>query len=125
MLIRSLFMGLLLVLLSTAPHAQQATEIYIPIGASPGVSNTSSIIGTIATVSATDNALTVTDAAGTVTVSIPKETPIWLDRSAAAGTNEVGSPADLEAGLTVEVKYREAARAASVTADWIKVQMTD
>lgn len=121
MLTRSLFMGLLLALLSTAPHAQQAMEMFIPIGASPGVSNTSSIIGTIATVSA--GALTVSDAAGSVTVAIPEETPIWLDRSAATGTNQVGSPADLQAGLTVEVKYREAARAASVTADWIKVQI--
>ncbi len=123
MLTRSLFVGLLWALLNTAPQAQQATERYIPIGASPGVSNTSSIIGTIATVSA--GTLTMSDAAGTVSVSIPSETPIWLDRSAATGTTEIGSPADLKAGRRVEVKYREAARAATVTADWIKVQMSD
>lgn len=123
MSIRSLFcLGLLLVL-PVLTHAQQAMEMFIPIGASVGVSNISSIIGKVATVDEQNNTFTVNDASGTLTISIPDKTPVWLDRSKASGTNQMGSATDLKAGLTVEVKYKEAARGPSLTAEWIKIEM--
>ncbi|HUL10631.1 MAG TPA: hypothetical protein VLU73_00445 [Methylococcaceae bacterium] len=125
MSIRSLFcLALLLAFPAVAPNAQQATEMYIPIGASPGVSTITSIIGKIAAVDEQNRTITVSDASGTATVAVPDETPVWLDRSKATGTNQRGSAADLKAGLTVEVKYREAARGSSLTAEWIKIEMT-
>lgn len=122
MSIRSLFcLGLLLVL-PVLTHAQQAMEMYIPIGASVGVSNISSIIGKVATVDEQNNTFTVNDASGTLTISVPDKTPVWLDRSKASGTNQIGSTTDLKAELTVEVKYKEAARGPSLTAEWIKIE---
>lgn len=123
MSIRSLFcLGLLLVL-PILTHAQQAMEMYIPIGASVGVSNISSIIGKVATVDELNNTFTVNDAPGTLTIAVPDKTPVWLDRSKAAGTNQIGSAIDLKAGLTVEVKYQETTRGPSLTAEWIKIEI--
>jgi hypothetical protein len=123
MSIRSFFcLGLLLVL-PILTHAQQAMEMYIPIGASVGVSNTSSIIGKVATVDELSNTFTVNDASGTLTIAVPDKTPVWLDRSKAAGANQIGSAIDLKAGLTVEVKYQETTRGPSLTAEWIKIEI--
>lgn len=124
MLTRSLFIGLLLTLLPQAPYAQEATEIFIPIGESPGVSNINSIIGKITAVDVQNRTVTLSDQAGTVTVSIPQNARIWLDRSKGTGKNEPGSPADLKAGRTLEVKYKEATRGTSVTAEWVKIEVT-
>lgn len=126
MLTRLFLLGVLLALPTSALFAQAAMEMFIPIGDSHGVSNIFSIIGKIATVSEQHRSLTVSDSSGaTYTVTIPNEVPIWLDRSKGQGKNEVGSLADLEAGRTVEVKYKEATRGTSVTADWVKVEMTN
>lgn len=126
MLTRFFFLGVFLTLPAPALFAQEATEMYIPMGASPGVSNTSSIIGKIAIVDQQNRSLTVSDSSGTTyTVAIPNEAPIWLDRSKGQGNNQAGSVADLSAGLTVEVKYKEATLGTSVTADWVKVEMTN
>lgn len=104
-------------------YGQEATEIYIPIGASPGVSSIASIIGKVAAVDEPNKTLSVTDSTGTYTIAITDETHIWLDRSKVQQANQTGSVSDLEPGLTVEVKHKEPARSSSVTADWIKVEI--
>ena len=82
-------------------------EKFVPIGASPGVSNIYSIIGKIATVNEENRSLTVNDSSGvTYLVTIPNGAPVWLDQSKAKGKKEVGSLADLQSGRTVEVKYK-------------------
>jgi hypothetical protein len=127
MLTRLFFLGVLLALPTSALFAQYTTEEFVPIGASPGVSNIYSIIGRIATVNQENRRLTVNDSSGvTYLVTIPKEATVWLDRSKAKGKNAVGSPADLQPGRTVEVKYKgdPATRGTSLTADWIKVEVT-
>jgi hypothetical protein len=106
-------------------YAQQEMEMFIPIGKSPGVSNKTSIIGAVVSIDDQHRTLTMTDSAGTYTVTIPDGTMVWLDRSKVKGTNEIGSPADIKPGLTIEVKHKEPKRAASVAAEWIKVQVTD
>ena len=127
MLTRLFFLGVLLALPASALFAQAAMEMVKPIGESPRVSNIYSIIGKIDTVNQENRSLTVSDSSGVkYLVTIPKEAPIWLDRSKAQGKNEVGSPADLQPGRTVEVKYKgdPATRGTSVTADWVKVEVT-
>lgn len=106
-------------------HAQQAMEIVVPIGKSPGVSQSHSIIGTIETVDDQHESITITDHSGTYTVTINDDTKIWLDKSKLRKANETGSPADFQPGRTAEVKYREAKRASSVTAEWIKVEIAE
>jgi hypothetical protein len=123
MSIRSFFcLGLLLVL-PALTHAQQAMEMYIPIGASIGVSNSSSIIGKVATVDQQNKTFTINDVSGTLTIAVPDKTPVWQDRSKAGGTNQIGSAADLKVELTVEVKYQESTLGPSLTAEWIKIEM--
>jgi len=127
MLTRLFFLGVLLALPASALFAQYTTEEFVPIGASPGVSNIYSIIGKIATVNQENGSLTVSDSSGvTYLVTNLKGVSIWLDRSKVKGKNEVGSLADLQPGRTVEVKYKgdPATRGTSLTADWVKVEVT-
>ncbi|MGH8602513.1 MAG: hypothetical protein ACREXR_06975 [Gammaproteobacteria bacterium] len=127
MLTRLFFLGVLSALPASALSAQEAMEMFIPIGDSHGVSNIYSNIGKIATVNEQNRSLTMSDSSGVrYLVTIPNEVPIWLDRSKGQGKNQVGSLADLQPGRTVEVKYKEApTRGTSVTADWVKVEMTN
>lgn len=122
MSIRSFFCIGLLLVLSNHAHSQQAMEMYVPIGASVGVSNISSIIGKVAAVDEQNKTFTVSDASETVNVAVPDNTPVWLDRSKASSANQVGSLTDIKPEATVEVKYKEAARGPSLTAEWIKVE---
>lgn len=122
MLTKTLCSGLLVLLGGGPCWAQQATELYIPIGASPGVSRTSSIIGQIVATDPQHKSLTLKDAAGTTSVTLTDQTPVWLDRTRSSGRNEAGSLADLKDGATVEVKYKGSERGPTVAAEWIKVE---
>ena len=64
--------------------------------------------------------ITVRESEGTRTVEVMDTTRVWLDRSAAALTNLVGSFADCEVGRRVEVRYSDAG---GTTAEWIKVEI--
>lgn len=97
-------------------HGQKASEQFIPIGQSPGISNTYTYIGVI---EAVDPQLRTITAAG-YTVSITNETRIWLDRSLQKLSNQTGSFDDLQTGRKVEV-YMGAAQ--SQVAEWVKVQV--
>ncbi|HSD44783.1 MAG TPA: hypothetical protein VLD36_23315 [Burkholderiales bacterium] len=102
-------------------HGQKATEQYIPIGQSPGVSQKYSSIGEIADVNAAARTVTIADRGGPRTVRITDKTRIWLDRTKLKQTNLSGSFADLQKGRRVEVKYEDPAR--RDVADWVKVEV--
>jgi hypothetical protein len=92
------------ILFATSSAGQQATEVYIPIGKSPGVSNVQSVIGTI---SATDHdayhaTIMVNGVARTVTMT--EKTIYYLDRNEAKKQNSLGSFEDCEIGRRVEAK---------------------
>jgi len=114
--------GLLGILLAvpTAGLAQKTTELFIPIGQSPGLSGKHTLIGKIAQVNAPDNTLTIADATGTYSVSIASGSRIYLDRSKAGLPNSQGALTDCNVGDPVEVKFVDNAR--SKPAEWIKVQ---
>jgi ABC-type sugar transport system substrate-binding protein len=101
--------------------AQEATEMYVPIGQSPGVSGKTTVIGTVQALNAAARTLTVAGPSGLQTFAITAKTRIWLDRSAAKQSNQSGSLPDLQQGRRVEVKPQSAA--AKAGADWIKVQV--
>lgn len=98
-------------------HGQKATERYIPIGQSPGVSNKYTYIGVIQAVDTQQRTVT---AAG-YTVQITGETHIWLDRSLQKLSNQTGNFDDLQTGRKVEI-YTGAGQ--SQVAEWVKVQVT-
>ncbi len=116
-------LGLVIALLCATSHAhgQKATEQYIPIGQSPGISKKYSSIGLIAEVNVRDQSITIADPAGSRTVRISKNTHIWLDRSRLRQTNLRGRFADLQQGRRVEVKYADPERRR--LADWVKVEI--
>jgi len=100
---------------------QEATEMYIPIGQSPGVSSKSTLLGTIESVDPGKRTLTVWGPAGTRKFQIADRTLIWIDRSAQKQRNQTGTLADLQRGRKVEIKPDEGAGQA--VAKWIKVQL--
>ena len=100
---------------------QQATEMYIPIGQSPGVSGKSTLLGTIESIDAGKRTLTVSGPAGSRKFQLADRTLIWIDRSAQKQRNQTGTLADLQRGRKVEIKPDEGAGQA--VAKWIKVQL--
>lgn len=96
--------------------AQHATERYIPIGESPGVT---SHIGEIVAIDAPRRTLTIATADGRYTIRVTSATQIWQDRSGARRSNTSGTYADCEVGERAEVSY--AADSPDV-ARWIKIE---
>ena len=104
-------------------HGQQMTEIFIPIGQSPGVSGKSSLMGAIESVNPQSRTLAVSGPSGIQAVVLTDRTRIWLDRTLARLPNQIGTLADLQKGLKVEVKFRDADQRR--IAEWVKVQVTE
>ena len=86
-------------------HAQKATEIYIPIGKSPGLSGKTTVIGTIDSVLAQERTMTIRGQGRTWSVKIEACTDIWIDRSRILRTNLYGTVADCRQGRLVEIKF--------------------
>jgi hypothetical protein len=105
-------------------YGQKATEMFIPIGQSPGVSNKTSIVGSIETIDARAQTIVVAGSSGSWSATITDRTKIWLDKSKLRLSNQKGTFTDLRKGLLVEVKYEETGVSRG-PADWVKVQITE
>jgi hypothetical protein len=107
---------------SSAAHAQKMTEIYIPIGKSPGVSGKYSIMGKIETVNLQDSTVSIIQDAGSkVTVRITPGCAIYLDKSKLKLSNKRGYCANMKPGMMAEAKYKD--NKPSNKLEWIKVQV--
>ena len=100
--------------------AQQQTEIFIPIGESPGLSGLYTDVGRILGFDAGSGVLSLAAGGGTRPVQTSAETAIWLDRSKAKLRNESGDVSDLVSGRRAEIKYLDPAKRDS--AAWVKVE---
>lgn len=114
-------LGIALLCASSHAHGQKATEQYIPIGQSPGVSQKLTYIGPIQNVDPRGRTITVVEPSGPRTVKITERTRIWLDRTKLKSTNLKGSFEDLRKGRRVEVRYADPAQRR--IADWVKVEI--
>ena len=123
MLRYAIVIGVTFVLIGTVPHAsaQKTTEIFIPIGKSPGLSGEHTKMGSIETLNVTDQTVTMSDAEGSYTIQVAEGCSIWLDKSKMKLTNQVGSFSDLVAGRLVEVKFKDNDPEHGV--EWIKVEI--
>jgi hypothetical protein len=100
----------------TAAWAHPATELYIPIGKSPGVSHVKSRIGPIASLPATRAGLTMALEGGSVYVAFDRNTKIYVQYADPGKANQLGTYADCRAGLTAEVYTAD-----DGTVPWVKV----
>lgn len=116
---RALLMGAALIVAAGSAPAQQATERYIPIGQSPGVSGKSAMMGTVAGYEGDMLIVTSPAYATPQRMRMLPGTRIWLDRSAAKQANMPGAVTDLKPGRRVEIKLGEGAQRG--TAEWVKV----
>ncbi|TMA26745.1 MAG: hypothetical protein E6J87_21855 [Deltaproteobacteria bacterium] len=116
----ALLVGLVLCSASSA-HGQRATERFIPIGESPGVSGKLTMIGTIAAVEPERRRIRIAGPGGPVTLAITKSTEIWLDRHELGQSAAHGSLADCQIGRTVEAKYTDPSK--RDVAEWVKVRV--
>jgi cyclophilin family peptidyl-prolyl cis-trans isomerase len=114
--------GVIAILLGTqvSGFAQKTSELFIPLGQSPGLSGKHTLIGNIVQVNALNNTIAIADAAGTYSVAMVPSTLIYLDKSKAGLPNSQGALADCKVGDSIEVKFVDNAR--SKPAEWIKVQ---
>ena len=110
-----------LLMSAAAAQAQEATERFIPVGQSPGLSSRYTLIGTIERVDTDRQTVTVSGPQGEFTSALTEDTKIWLDRSALEETALNGTIGDLREGATVEVKYADYEARDSVA--WIKVAL--
>jgi hypothetical protein len=112
--------GLIIALLcAVSPaHGQKATEMFIPMGQSPGLSFKYTYVGTIDDIDKQQRSIK----AGGLAIKITDTTRIWLDHTKLDRTNQVGSLADLKQGQRIEIKYLDPDR--KQIAEWIKVEVT-
>jgi hypothetical protein len=101
-------------------HAEKSTELYIPIGQSPGLSGKYTVMGKIDQVNPQNQTLKMSGDSSSYTVKMTKRTFIYLDRSKAQLSNIYGTLADCKAGDLVEVKFEDNSRNKPI--EWIKVQ---
>ena len=118
----SIIIGIICLLVFSAfyANAEKETELYIPIGQSPGLSGEYTVLGKIDQVNPGDQSIKMTGASGSYTVKLTKNTFIYLDRSKVKRTNTYGTLADCKAGDTVEVKFVDNSRNKPI--EWIKVE---
>lgn len=102
-----------------AAFAQRATEVYIPIGESPGVSGTESVIGIITGLEYEQHRMTVSTADGTRIVVTTPETRYYIDKSSEVQRNVTGSIDDCREGRRIEAYVHE-----NDEAVWIKIAAT-
>lgn len=114
--------SLLMAFVATSPwvYSQQMTEIYIPLGQSPGVSD-DALIGEIVDVNSEAHTLKIRGPSGLQTVEVTKGTWVYLDRSRLKLANLYGDYGDFATGQTVEVKFQDPAR--RQVADWVKIDV--
>lgn len=108
-----------LVLATSGLQGQRATEKFIPVGQSPGVSGAYAWLGEVVAFDGQARTVTVRNDQGSRTIRLTDTTSIWLDRSRLRQAPADGTPADLQAGRTVEIKYVN--RQQPDAAEWIKI----
>lgn len=119
-LTRTIPVALLSLLAAGQLAAQMATEQFIPIGESPGLSSIHTDVGRIRGFDAASRTLSVESGGSTRPVRITDVTRIWVDRSASKLSNLDGDTSDLAAGRRVEVSYVDPRNRQA--ANWVKVE---
>lgn len=106
-------------LIAAAAWSHPATERYIPIGESPGISGVHSYIGTIRSVAAaTEAGITMRVGVDEKIVKVDHDTRIYLQPADPQKSNALGGYDDCQAGREVEAYLAD-----DGTAIWIKIRI--
>ncbi len=108
--------------IATPCLSQKATEMFIPVGQSVGLSGKHTMLARVQAVDAGQRSLTLVQDGASTTIKLGAKTPVWLDRSKLQQSNSVGALADVKPGMTVEVKFQKNNRSAG-DAEWVKLQV--
>ena len=120
--IRAIMIAAIFCWMSYDTYAQKETELFIPIGHSPGVSGKLSVMGKCESVIPRDSVVSLMqEPGGMKNCRINYCTAIYLDRSKLKLTNIKGTITDIKPGSLIEVKYIDNKPAGLV--EWIKVQV--
>lgn len=96
-----------------------ATERFIPIGQSPGLSGSGTYIGRIKAVDESTHTLTVESPEGErQTIVVTPRSDMWLDRASRGRPSADASFEDCRRGRRIEARLYEGSR----EADWIKIE---
>ena len=98
-------------------YSHPATERYIPIGGSPGVSDMKSYRGTIESVRSNSDGFTMSVEDGDKPIEVTHRTKIYLD-TGSGKTNRIGTEADCQVGRKIEVYLHD-----DGTAYWVKIKV--
>lgn len=123
MMKRMIFAAIIAALLGILSYAiaEKTTELYIPLGQSPGLSGKLTVMGKIEQVDLQNGVLVLADASGSHDVKVNDSTTVFLDKSKLDQKNEYGTLADCKKGMTAEVKFLDDDRGSP--AEWIKLQV--
>lgn len=102
---------------ATLAYSHPATERYIPIGESPGISKVKSYIGQIRSVQRTARGFTMSVVDTDRQITVTEMTKIYLD-TGPGKTNLSGTERDCQVGRVVEVYLHE-----DGTAYWVKIKV--
>ena len=106
--------------MSHTTYAQKETELFIPVGQSPGISGKLSFIGKCGSITPRDSVVSFMEQGGMKSCRMNYCTAIYLDRSKLKLTNTKGSLADIKPGSIIEVKLVD--NKPNGLIEWIKVQ---
>ncbi len=121
--IKIILLTITLVWIYSFSIAQKSTEIYIPVGKSPGISGKYSTIGRVEAINHTDSTITITIAGelGSHTIKCAKDTKIWVDKTSIKQFNKGANLIDIKIGSIIETKYK--GNKSDALVEWIKIQI--
>jgi hypothetical protein len=106
---------------ASAAMAQKATEMFVPIGQSSGLSGKHTLLGRVQAVNTAEHSITLIQDSTSHTVKLGASVPVWIDRSKQQQSNSPGTLADAKPGMLAEVKFVKNSRSGG-EAEWVKLQ---
>jgi hypothetical protein len=100
--------------------AQRATELFIPIGKSPGLSGKYTTIGIVESLDTQKQSIVISDSGRSLTILCSRATKFYVDCSSSGKPNIMGTMSHCKKGILAEVKYFE--NKVGGVAEWIKVK---